>query len=157
MGRCALSGSLSFVEGLVFSMRLQSLNSLTPTTMFTSFLSFGLHALMAASLSLKPQQGIDMPSNTSSSNPISNAHNSGNETSLPPTSVQPISALTSNRSRLLNGIYRCDGDSFGFPSIESCRDAYGWIRASGDVRRFGDRTAPGAVDVPLPYRYSSSA
>lgn len=138
-------------------MRLQCPNCLVLTAMLPCFLSFGLHAMMVSSLSLKPQQGMDLPFNRSSFKPISYAHNSGNESNLSPVSVQPFSSLTSNRSSLAAGSYECDGDTFGFPSLESCRDAYGWIHSATTVQRYGDRTAPGAIDVALPYRYSSSA
>lgn len=139
------------------SVKFQSSNSLAPTAMLPYFLSLGLHTLMAVSLSLKPQQGMDLAFNGSSFNAIAHAQISGSGTSLPPVSVQPSSSLTSNRSGLVTGSYQCDGETFGFPSIESCRDAYGWIRSGTTVQRYGDRAALGALDVPLPYRYSSSA
>ena len=119
--------------------------------------SLGLHALAVVSLSLKPQQGLDLVLNGSSFESLSNSPNSGNGNIVPPVSNQSFSSLTSNRSNLGYGTYECDGESYGYPPASSCMEAYRWILSGEQSLRYGDRTTPGTVDVRLPIRYSSSA
>ena len=100
-----------------------------------------------------------MPLNRSFHYVISNASDSRSGSNFSPLLASPPSSLTRNQSssRLGRASYECDKDRYGQPPIESCVEAYSWIRdVSKAVVKFGDRTAPDTPDVLLPLRISSS-
>ena len=118
---------------------------------------FGLHVVAIVSLSLRPQQAIDLSVNSSFSYAISNTRSRINNTISSLDAVTPLTPLLSNLSTLGQGRYNCDRSKYGQPPINSCYEAYARIVGGREVVRYGDRSAPGAADVVLPARYSSSA
>lgn len=134
------------------------LNSFALKAMYSSTWTLGLNALGVASLGLKPHELLDLPSNTSYFDIVSNNSSPRNDSVL---SIFSVNSLPSTNSNQLNsgldiGRYECDRIRCGQPSIDSCRDAYSWMGSSRETLNYKDRSAPGIIDVVLPLRYSSS-
>ena len=75
-------------------------------------------------------------------------------------SLDPVSYLNTSRPAVnatdSNGVeYHCNHALGQWNTFESCRDAYERIPSSDRVLSFGERSAAGHFDVPLPLLYSS--
>ena len=123
--------------------------------MLSQICILGLYVLGVVASNLEPQQGTGLPMNSSFLNLISNAPNQTNNSAISSLSLQSLTPSFSNQSNLGRGSYQCDKGNYGQPNRESCRDAYKQLSSDPDDVKFGDRTAPGNIDIRLPIRYSS--
>ena len=70
--------------------------------------------------------------------------------------VSANSLSNQSNSGLGAGSYECDKSIFCHPRIDNCKRALSWTRSDSQVLTYGDRTAPGIMEVLHPLRHSSN-